>query len=197
MTKFIDVEKLAEKTLELSGAPRLDNGIAIDVMAILQGYRGLDVAAIEGLRIKGQALLGAFIPAYNLVMFEVNCLETRQRYTLAHELGHAEIEFGLAGQPSLDTLGSDADRMFFRCDSAKISEAGKIPQSKAALAETLANKFAAAILMPRDLVLTVWNKHRDLETCANLLTVSRAAFSIRLETLLPTNIEAKPIPRLI
>jgi Zn-dependent peptidase ImmA (M78 family) len=196
MSAYIDVETLANAVLERSGSPRLENGVAIDVESILREYRGFDVAEIEGLVLRGQPLLGAFVPAYALVMVEANCLSTRKRFSMAHELGHAEIEHPSAGQS--ERLFAQVDEaIYFRCDATAILNDQQPAQRQRSLPGVLANKFAAALLMPARLVLDIWKSRQDVEYCAELLNVSLAAMSFRIAVLLPPDVTPKSIPRLI
>lgn len=97
--------------------------------------------------------------------------QTRQRFTIAHELGHYMLHRHLIGN------GVDDDRMYRSTPSGRFRNMKVGPQQ-----ETEANKFAAEILMPMALV-TELRAHHGLITVnqlADRLQVSRHAMSIRL-----------------
>lgn len=95
---------------------------------------------------------------------------TRQRFTIAHELGHYMLHRYLLGD------GIDEDRAY-----RSIAD-GKYKNTKIGAAEeTEANKFAAGLLMPGDLI----KQYRDKGECspeqlASHFGVSVHAMSIRL-----------------
>jgi Zn-dependent peptidase ImmA (M78 family) len=180
--RFIDTEQLADEVLQRSGAPRLSNAIAIDVEAILREYCKFDVAHVPDLELDKRRLLGAYISAYGLVMVEANMIDARKRFTMAHELGHVQMEFRFRGDLS---LFQGDEPTFFRCDENDVLErpAGVIAPAKRPLNETLANKFAAHVLMPKGLVIETWRRTHDERACASALGVSREALGIRLQSL--------------
>lgn len=83
---------------------------------------------------------------------------TRQRFTIAHELGHLVLH--------------DGDTMF----RERITLVGVSPQ------EREANQFAAELLMPKAMVRSYLGG-RTLAEMAELFEVSEAAMGIRLHTL--------------
>lgn len=95
---------------------------------------------------------------------------TRQRFTLAHELGHYMLHRHLIGD------GIDDDRAY------RSTQAGKYHNTLIGPAEeTEANKFAASLLMPADLVKTERSKPDfSVASMASLFQVSNHAMSIRL-----------------
>jgi Zn-dependent peptidase ImmA (M78 family) len=95
---------------------------------------------------------------------------TRQRFTLAHELGHYMLHRHLVGD------GVDDDRAY------RSTQVGKYHNTLIGPAEeTEANKFAANLLMPRDLVNAEWAKDGStVSSMAALFQVSEHAMSIRL-----------------
>ncbi len=95
---------------------------------------------------------------------------TRQRFTLAHELGHYMLHRHLVGD------GVDDDRAY------RSTQVGKYHNTLIGPAEeTEANRFAANLLMPRDLVDAEWAKRdSSVQSMAKLFQVSEHAMSIRL-----------------
>ena len=96
--------------------------------------------------------------------------DTRKRFTLAHELGHYMLHRHLIGD------GLDDDRAY------RSTQSGKYHNTRIGPAEeTEANRFAANLLMPMDLI----NAHRgplrsDVQGMARLFGVSKHSMSIRL-----------------
>lgn len=95
---------------------------------------------------------------------------TRQRFTLAHELGHYMLHRDLVGS------GVDDDCAY------RSTQIGKYHNTLIGSAEeTEANKFAANLLMPKDLVNSEWEKTgTTVQSLAKLFQVSEHAMSIRL-----------------
>lgn len=94
---------------------------------------------------------------------------TRQRFTLAHELGHFMLHRHLVGD------GIDDDRAY------RSTEVGKYHNTKIGPSEeTEANQFAANLLMPRDMIEAEWEKRKDVKSMAQYFQVSEHAMSIRL-----------------
>ncbi len=101
--------------------------------------------------------------------------QTRQHFTIAHELGHYFLHFEVIKGEKIIIDGEhqlDGENMLFRLDNAV---ATKI--------EIEANNFAASLIMPHDLVLSAWKNLENIEECAKIFNVSTAAMSIRLEKL--------------
>lgn len=106
----------------------------------------------------------------------------RQRFTIAHELGHLRLKHERQGV-FVDT--PEKYYTFFRDSKSSTGED---------VQEREANAFAAAILMPRDLVIQAANKiyllgitRREdfdiVESLAQQFNVSKLAMSIRLTNL--------------
>ena len=176
---FIDVERLADQILWKSGTPRRPNGWAVDVEGILMTYCGFDVAYVPQLSLGGARLSGAILPEQRVVLVESTEGERRKRFTLAHELGHAEIDYrAMSGGPSLFEVRA---ALAYRCTSADVQDLR--PDRAVARREMLANKFAASILMPRGLTRDVWRQTQDVAKSADLLEVSQEAAGYRLGEL--------------
>lgn len=96
--------------------------------------------------------------------------ELRQRFTLAHELGHYFLHSDL-----LEPGGSHFDRLYSgHNDSGVLS-----PRD-----ETQANKFAATLLMPKSHVQREWTNHRPHHwRLAKQFGVSSSAMAWRLVNL--------------
>ncbi|UQN37332.1 ImmA/IrrE family metallo-endopeptidase [Alcaligenes aquatilis] len=91
----------------------------------------------------------------------------RQRFTVAHELGHFSLKHLNEGQRC------------FRDTKAQFFSHQVDPR------ETAANQFAAELLMPREAVEYLVQEHKllDVSRLANLFHVSEAAMGFRLKNL--------------
>ena len=87
---------------------------------------------------------------------------TRQRFTIAHEIGHYVLQHGNAPRDSAQNFGSRVNSPI----------------------ERDANQFAAELLMPEEAVVAMINQgYRSPETLAQLFMVSPAAMGYRLANL--------------
>lgn len=108
----------------------------------------------------------------------------RQRFTIAHELGHLVLHAAQA-----DRLFIDTQLRVYRRTGESGAQAYHAPESTTTPEEERqANKFAAALLMPRALLLEVLNDGRvvdehDVSDLARTFGVSEQAMSIRLQRL--------------
>lgn len=100
--------------------------------------------------------------------------KTRQRFTLAHELGHFIFHRHRLGEGTNDTKK-------YRADPETNAYSNGIERHH----ETEANQFAASILMPEDLVVKFYDRFRpnDLDRMADFFGVSTSAMEIRIESL--------------
>lgn len=102
--------------------------------------------------------------------------QNRINFTLAHELGHYFLHRNLIVDQDLVDVDDTIDHvhMLYRMDDAK----------ELANIEREANRFAAYLLMPKDLLFQVWKAvGEDVVKCAKIFGVSTAAMSIRLEEM--------------
>jgi len=83
----------------------------------------------------------------------------RQRFTVAHELGHALLH------------------------NEGVHERSDVRLASYRRHEVEANKFAASLLMPSEKVVLAFEMGKNLEEMAILFGVSQTAMRIRLETL--------------
>lgn len=91
-------------------------------------------------------------------------IPARKRFTVAHEIGHIILHHPLNEKPfeKIDYRGANStfDRK-----------------------EWEANRFAAALLMPKDESKIIWEQTYDIDDFADRMGVSKVAAAIRLETL--------------
>jgi Zn-dependent peptidase ImmA (M78 family) len=96
--------------------------------------------------------------------------QTRQRFTIAHELGHFVYHRDLIG------TGIDDDRAYRSTDAGRYHNTAIGPKE-----ETEANRFAASLLMPSHLIQRLENEGKYTpEEKAKALKVSVPAMRIRL-----------------
>lgn len=106
---------------------------------------------------------GAFKRSENKIYVNADASLPRQSFTIAHELGH----FFLHQEKTQET--------FFRTDAQLLNNDEKDTEK--------ANWFAAAILMPRKIILEYWSTFPDVETIANIFAVSYSAAYWRLKNI--------------
>lgn len=150
-----------------------DNKLPIPIESIAK-KRGLDIKAYD----LGEDVSGALVIKEGKGTIGYNPTEStvRQRFTIAHELGHYELHKHDKG------LFIDKDfKVMFRDQN---SSSGEILQ------EQEANAFAAAILMPEKLLIKeINNKKFDLsddksfKELAKLFNVSVLAMTYRIANL--------------
>ena len=158
----------------------------IDEINIARGTAPVDVYSLA--KRLGIVVREAFLDAEISGMIEVddktttitlNAIHapTRKRFTLAHEIGHYILHRDMIGD------GLDDDCAYRSADVGKYHNTAIGPKQ-----ETQANKFAASLLMPKELVIS---HHSEIETghnnkaatLADLFEVSEATMRIRLNTL--------------
>ncbi len=102
-----------------------------------------------------------------------NISSSRQRFTIAHELGHLALH--------RDLIGKGLDDRAMRSSTPGCYDNTLITRTH----ETEANQFAAALLMPKDAVLKeALRLDKNILALANHFEVSESAMTIRLSTLL-------------
>jgi Zn-dependent peptidase ImmA (M78 family) len=178
MRRFVNVSAIVLDVLTRP-IPRLNNGVAVDVARLIEERYDFDIAYIPNLVLNGVQLQGALLPEHRLIIVEANDSIGRQRFTLAHELGHLLLDFKNYGSLSLFDVPHDSTA--FRCGTRDLRYERQAPLRR--LRETLANKFAAELLMPEALCRRFWHELRDVTECAKTLGASREAMEIRFGEL--------------
>ena len=100
----------------------------------------------------------------------------RQRYTVAHELGHAILHKD--EESDFVDRERDLSALFRLCD-----EPVQEQEQERRRREIQANMFAANLLMPRELVQQVLSDTEDIGDIARIFQVSRAAVGYRIANL--------------
>jgi hypothetical protein len=131
-------------------------------------YRPIPINGVDGVTVNLK------VPGKTpTVIVNTNQPVTRQRFTLAHELGHLIIPWH---------TGTIVDDVF----------SASTLQLHYGMLEQEANTFAAEILMPLDWVLELYTKAKDLcdlhQQIAKVAAVSDIASAIRLTQVLPPEI---------
>jgi hypothetical protein len=98
----------------------------------------------------------------------------RQRFTVAHEIGHALLHLERAKGVFVDNRETTLTRY---------TTVLGVPNSRADRREWQANAFAASLLMPKDLVNEALADKRTVETLAKYFDVSQVAMQRRLAEL--------------
>lgn len=124
------------------------------------------IAKAEGLRLErlnSDSYSGEFLRAQKTIRVNTNEAHVRQRFTLAHELGHYALGH------------EDAPRDTSAAFSARAQE----PQERAA------NQFAAELLMPARAVekLVLSGMFRTTDELAKAFNVSKVAMTFRINNL--------------
>jgi Zn-dependent peptidase ImmA (M78 family) len=180
---YVDPVTVANETLTRCGQPRLSNGRAIDVEHIAREFCKVELMFIPDLSPSGKPLLGLFTPTLNAIMVNSDSIPMRQRFTIAHEIGHVQLEHGHGNARPLFSL--DEPEMF-EC-TEEDEGLGVMDERRAGLRrkkEIRANKFAAHLLMPEGLVRDVWREeHGDADRVSDALMVSKEALGYRLSDL--------------
>ena|SRR5687767_10272750 len=104
------------------------------------------------------------------ILINTNKPETRQHFTLGHELGHYFLHKDVLKHEKVIVDGeTDGPNMLYRMDNGQATQL-----------EVEANNFAASLLMPADLVYKAWEATHNIEDCARIFKVSVIAMSLRL-----------------
>lgn len=184
-----EIERHADEVLRKSGFPKLPNGIAVDVLRLAEEFYGLHVRYNRNLRFNGRPVLAAYIPGFSYLFVDRGCIPTRQRFSIAHELGHAELEGNFGGSARLFSMDEA-----FLCGHEEAVPTMSPPTERSMgrrrRREIRANQFAARILMPAALVKEVWRSGIDLRRMADALEVSVEALRYRAEELRLSNAPA-------
>jgi Zn-dependent peptidase ImmA (M78 family) len=178
---YKDPRVIAEETLIKSGTPRLPNGYGIDVEKIVREFCGFELMHIAGLELGGKPVLGIYAHTINALLVEDDCPEARKRFTIAHELGHAQLEYDFGNAVPMFDLPE-----MFGCieEDEKLGPADELKDGLRRKKEIRANQFAAHLLMPEGLVREIWSlEHQNVDRTASALCVSREALGYRLRGL--------------
>lgn len=174
-----------------TGAPI---GLPVPVELIIEQTYELTVLWDEVDEPSGSVILGALAPAHQQIIINTKhaaLLESvmgPERFTLAHELAHWVYDADDPDQLTLDFAGGDSEVFCYHRGSTDLKESTR-------MREVNANKLAAALLLPEELVRRAYqiDVRRDLRENARGWGVSYETLRIRLETLGLFKAEAGPL----
>jgi hypothetical protein len=158
------------------GAPPVDVAELAGSLCCLRVRAGADLRALVNAD-AGVHLSGVLLPAESEIWVRRDESLTRRRFTIAHEIGH-------------HFLHSDGATVL--CRAADVDQA----EEAAKLKERQANRFAAELLMPEELVRAHADREADVTELARMFNVSPIAMAYRLVNLeivevVPRDIEAE------
>lgn len=154
----------------------VDNRLAVDVIQPFLEKAPVNVAAMAaelGVKVEYDFLEPGVSGKIECSLFEDHCTitvnmthpETRQRFTIAHELAHYILHRDLIGDGVIDNAMYRSERL---SDER----------------ERQANRYAAQLLMPKKLVRRAWDDGaRTREALAALFKVSPEVAEIRMREL--------------
>jgi hypothetical protein len=174
----IEIEALAEQFLALVPAYIWDgHRLPVPIEEIADSHLGLLVRELADLSTApgapalaaGQTLSGLLLPDRGEIWVngeEAKQWPGRRRFTIAHEIGHWELHRS-AEAPAL-----------CRAVAVEPETAAPLP-----LAENEANSFAAAVLMPAQLLREEYQRDRDFHRLRTVFGASGAAMGRRLHAV--------------
>ena len=158
--------------------------LPVPIEMIIEKTYDLRVESREMEESEGEIILGALVPRDRTVW--LNSIHQDlfdevigpERFTLAHELAHWIYDADSPDQLVLDLNSEVADIYCYHRESPGLTETLRIREMNA-------NKLAAHILMPEDLVRQAYlnGQIRDLTETARDWGVSLASLRIRLDTM--------------
>lgn len=156
-----EIEAIAEEKLKLSGI----SGVPVNPLLVAHKY-GIQVYRGD---FKDPNVSGIIEKSAEITKIFVNQQDgrTRQRFTIAHELGHLFLHFRDVNGDFADTIGEDSVVMFRDTEHHGPKEVE-------------ANQFAATLLMPKFLIAEYWKRGLSIQGMAELFDVSPSAMEYRL-----------------
>ncbi len=171
-----DIARLAEidreAALVRAGIPDAEftfEGRRFDVRRAAAIHIRGQVSPVPNLWHEGRRVSGLFIPGHGFpqILFEAHELPPRQRFTIAHELGHAVLD------PTREPM----------CDPPMLDD-DNVADVAHDLAEDEADAFAASMLMPLELVRADLARFgRCVALLADLFQITKPAMRARLRNL--------------
>jgi Zn-dependent peptidase ImmA (M78 family) len=151
-----------------------DNIVPFPYENILEDHPNLEIHFLD---LEDNAISGATLYKDEIFTILVNTTkpQTRQHFSLGHELGHYFLHKELLQQTKGildDDTAMDGPNILYRADDAPSTQL-----------EREANNFAASLIMPTHLVRDAWEATHRIEECARIFKVSVVAMSVRLTRL--------------
>ncbi len=114
------------------------------------------------------------------ILIQINSHITRQKFTVAHELGHYRLHWLTKDGPREDEENFvDDDMRLYR----RGPEIGQPTEKEDRNREIQANMFASALLMPRDEVIRYAEDMKSVQNLARTFGVSEVAMRYRIGEL--------------
>lgn len=157
-----DINKIETKTRQVIGDYIGDLSTITPPVDVTMILNALGLQLIEA-DFDDPAVSGAFDRTKKSIFLSVRDSKTRQLFTVAHELGHYFLN------PDKNT------DIFYRREANEFVD---FPSE-----EQEANWFAAALLMPRELITKIWNQEKDEGLVAAYFGVSQSAAHWRLKNV--------------
>jgi len=158
--KYLELSFIEDIADELRTSSKIDGTKYVDVEKIAQ-VLGFKVYETD---FDNDSISGKVINTHEVKeIYVADEAFERQRFTIAHELGHIILHH----KPNQEVKEID-----YRTSSSTFNRK-----------EFQADAFAAALLMPKEIVKKVWNSLNDVDDLATYFKVSKAAASIRLLNL--------------
>jgi len=173
MANFNEVEKRAEATLKEAGV--FEHPVNPIAVANALGYK------VYAVKFRDGSFSGRMLLKNGDVRIDVNAYDppNRRRFTIAHEIGHALMHTeGYTNLEIPDRVNENAIARQELVLSRAASHDGPRP-----IIEAQADRFAAALLMPRAWIESSFEMEKDVSRLAKEYGVSEAAMDIRLKQL--------------
>lgn len=132
--------------------------VPVDLRSLLEKYE----LSLRNATFKRPGISGAFDRSARTIYISPSDPSTRQRFTIAHELGHYFLHQDIT------------EDILFR-EKSKADKTSQI--------ETEADSFAAELLMPEDAIRLYWPIAESIQQLADIFDVSFLAMSTRLKCL--------------
>lgn len=168
------IEQVAQESLRFAGAV----SVPVDLNRVVSAYNA--TLRYEELEPQVSGALIAKGHEYHLIV-NAGHHPNRQRFTIAHELGHLRLHHGDSDRLFIDT----EMRIYQRVGQAGAAHYMSPGSTTTPSEEREANMFAAALLMPAPLLehaalqRNLWDE-LDIASMARMFAVSEQAMSIRL-----------------
>lgn len=181
--EFLRAEQEAARVLEAAeaeiralGEPW--NGYQVDVELIGSLLFGLGVQRVPDLRVGSRQYAGFLDAEARLIAVEEHHHPHRQRFSIAHEIGHFVLHCAPGGSTALFTCtGTDME-------VARVPAAAPTSVAQHLRREAEANRFAGALLMPERPLRAMYRVVGGrIDALVKHFNVSHQAMQIRLEQL--------------
>lgn len=165
------MDKINQELEEMTSEILLNNDMYKIPVNVIKIANANDIKVYEGnldKKISGAIIYSASEDRFDILVNRDDA-KVRQRFTIAHELGHYFLHRELLKKDELHI-----DTILYRAEDKKDGEAKK--------REKEVDYFAGALLMNRTLLENIRNEH-TIEELAEIFNVSVSAMTVRLDIL--------------